>query len=164
MYPSSRAAYWIDRLPVAAWSPGLRRDVRISERQRTLLGMVAARHAWRLRELAPAAGYADAAGASRALRSLDRIGLIAHSSTRGRQGSTVAWVRAGARMAQPLAGLMRRALAIARRNVSPTERRDTPVPREDTLPATPGRIPPGRRLIRDPATGLWRVRTADDPQ
>ena len=164
--PTPYAARWIDRLPVAAWSPGLRRTVRISERQRDLLAIVDERHAWRLRELAPRAGYPDAAGASRALRTLDRLGLIAHSCTRGRAGSTVAWVRAGARVAQPLAALMRSALSLARRNVSPIERpKDHHLPMDDTLrpPASaPARIPPGRHLIRDPETGLWRVRRPDE--
>ena len=113
------SAVWIDRLPIEVHSPGLGRTVRISEQQRALLVILAHRPAQRLRPLAAEAGYADAAGVSRALRALERTGIIGRSSTRGRRGSTVAWVRAGARMMRGLAELMREALEHAQsRNVS----------------------------------------------
>ena len=157
---SPRAARFIAALPIEAFSPGLGRMVRISSKQRDVLAIVSKRHAHRMRHLALEAGYADAAGMSRALRSLQRLGLIGLSSTRGRHGSTVAWVRAGARMAQSLAQLMRQALA-KRPNVSPrtpvlrstydesTDVRGRP-DREDTLPRGAG--PPA--MLGDVLAGL----------
>jgi len=120
---SPRAARFIAALPVEVWSPGLERTVRISEQQKRLSTAIAKRHSWRLRELAAATGYANAGTVSRALAQLDRLGFAAHSSTRGRKGSTVAWIRAGAMMGRELAELMRiafeRAKALrARPNVS----------------------------------------------
>jgi len=156
---SPRAARFIAALPVEAWSPGLGRMVRISEKQRDVLAIVSKQHAHRLRHLALEAGYADAASMSRALRSLQRLGLIAVSSSRGRHGSTVAWVRAGARMAQSLAQLMRQALD-KQPNVSPpstvlrsTYQRSTDrvvSDREDTLARAAG--PP--RSLADVLAGL----------
>lgn len=155
MYPTSatvirpRAAAFIARLPVEAWSPGLERTVRISDRQRALLVILARQPAHRLRPLAVESGYADAAGVSRALRQLERIGMIARSSTRGRHGSTVAWLRAGARLggaaARSLADLMREALELGRRNVSSLSTDRKPeyrrTEREDTFPVTSPRTP-----------------------
>jgi hypothetical protein len=156
--PSPRAAAFIARLPVEAYSPGLGRAVRLSEQQRGLLVILSKQHTHRLRQLATDAGYADAAGTSRALRQLERLGMIARSSTRGRNGSTVAWVRAGARMAQSLAVLMRAALARgAPGNVSaykpknkPTQELRTPegVVRVDTIRPASG--PRAARALLDP--------------
>jgi len=118
--------------------------VRISEPQRRLLVILAHRPAQRLRPLAAEAGYADAAGVSRALRALERLGMIARSSTRGRRGSTVAWVRAGARMMRSLSELMRSALELGSRNVSAySERRNKPdTEKVDTFPPeVAGRTP-----------------------
>jgi DNA-binding MarR family transcriptional regulator len=155
-----RAAVWIDRLPIKVHSPGLGRTVRISEQQRALLVILAHRPAQRLRPLAAEAGYADAAGVSRALRALERTGIIARSSTRGRRGSTVAWVRAGARMLRGLADLMREALERARPgNVSAyTEQRTYVLPgqRVDTFRTQLG--------VRSPiSTAMRAARALLDP-
>jgi hypothetical protein len=148
-----RAAAFVAALPVEAWSPGLRRTVRISDQQRRLLVILAHRPAQRLRSLSVESGYHDAAGVSRALRTLERLGMIGRSSTRGRNGSTVAWIRAGAGMMRPLAELMRAALtAVRAANVSTlTDRRTTPRVRTegvDTFSADRP-APAGQRRVSD---------------
>jgi hypothetical protein len=57
---------------------------------------------------------------------LERTALIGRSATRGRRGSTVAWVRAGVLLKMPLGTMMRNALAAIARaraagNVPPLE-------------------------------------------
>lgn len=49
------------------------------------------------RQLAALAGYESVGSLNKALHHLARLGLIAISTTRGRYGSTVAWVRRGVR-------------------------------------------------------------------
>jgi hypothetical protein len=161
---SPRAARFIAALPVEVWSPGLERTVRISEQQKRLSVAIAQRHSWRLRELAAATGYANAGTVSRALAQLDRLGFAAHSSSRGRKGSTVAWIRAGAMLGRELAELMRIAFERARalratRNVSTlSEGIEHPVRRTERVETLRPLIDVFRPPIGPPIELRWGAR------
>ena len=112
---NQRSYRWIAALPEVVYSPAWRQDVRLSPTQVRLLAAIA-RRPGRInqREMSKAIGYAPDSGAlCRTLKSLERLGLIARSTTLGRFGSTVVWIRAGVRRpGNPLADLMREALGL----------------------------------------------------
>jgi hypothetical protein len=71
------------------------RTIWISPVQYRLICQVMKRRQWNQRALAVQAGYADPSGVSRALASLRKLSVLAVSTSRGRKGSTVAWLRRG---------------------------------------------------------------------
>lgn len=83
-------------LTVPVWSPFMGRAVMVTPRQfRLLVVLMRHRRGWDQRTLAAESGYETPGGVSRSLHLLARLGVIALSTTRGRFGSTVAWIRRG---------------------------------------------------------------------
>lgn len=99
MYQSSqRFTGHLDSLTIPVYSPFLNRNVMVTPRQEALLVLIAkSNRSWTQRALAEKVGYQTPGGVSRSLHLFRRLGLIALSTTRGRFGSTVAWMRRGVR-------------------------------------------------------------------
>lgn len=99
MYQSSqRFTGHLDSLTIPVYSPFLNRNVMVTPRQEALLVLIAkSNRSWTQRALAAKVGYQTPGGVSRSLHLFRRLGLIALSTTRGRFGSTVAWMRRGVR-------------------------------------------------------------------
>lgn len=92
-----------DELTVAVWSPRLQRPWLITPRQLALMTRIHDGRSFTTRELADELGYSQA-GLRNALHSLVSGCLISRHATKGRLGSTWAFVRAGVQLITHLSG------------------------------------------------------------
>jgi hypothetical protein len=98
--PTPRRQRFIDRLPEQVWSPFLGRATRWSPQQ-VAIATAATRHpGLTQREVASRVGCSQGS-VSKTLALMKRLGVLAVSTTRGRFGSTVAWLRRGVRRMIP---------------------------------------------------------------